>query len=360
MILPQAHLILENNQVFTGESFGFKGETEGEVVFNTGMTGYENTLTDPSYRGQILVLTYPLIGNYGVPAEEKDEFKLLKFFESAKIHIRALIVSNYSFYANHWRNVKSLQNWLKENKIPALTGVDTRQITRMLRKHGTMLGKIKNTPSINTKTKFFDPNLANLVAEVSCTKREHYTVKNAQKIIILIDCGVKLNTIRHFLERKINVIKVPWDDDLQGLKYDGLMLSNGPGDPKLAKATIQTLQKVLNKSLPIFGICLGNQLLALAAGADTYKLKYGHRGVNQPCLNLETQKCYITSQNHGFTVKAKTLPKDWQVSWMNVNDQTVEGIKHKQKPFFSVQFHPEACPGPEDTTFLFDDFIAML
>lgn len=353
-------LVLEDGTTFTGTSFGYYAETDGEVVFNTGMTGYENTLTDPSYRGQILTLTYPLIGNYGIPCEEKDQFGLLKFFESSQIHIRALLVADYSTNSHHWKKTQSLAEWLEKNQIPAITGIDTRRLTQILRERGAMLGKIVFTPETQNQSEIRDPNLDNLVAEVSCPEPMEYFVENALKTIVLIDCGVKNNTLRHFSSRKINVIRVPWNYDLQTLKFDGLMISNGPGDPKMVDQTLDNINYVLNKNIPTFGICMGNQLLSLAIGADTYKLKYGHRGVNQPCLNLDTGKCYITSQNHGFAVDAKTLPSDWKVSWTNANDQTVEGVKHISKPFFAVQFHPEACPGPQDTEFLFDEFIAKL
>lgn len=360
MQASQLSLVLEDGIVFTGESFGFEGETEGEVVFNTGMTGYENTFTDPSYRGQILVMTYPLIGNYGIPGQAKDENNLLRYFESEAVHIKALIVNNYSSNSHHWQKVETLQEWLIKNKIPAITGIDTRSLTKRLRSKGAMLGKIKRVPVFQKDEVFSDPNLENLVSEVSCKDVLEYKALNAQKTIVLIDCGVKNNTIRHFLKRQINVTLAPWNYDLSRLKFDGLMISNGPGDPKMVQDTLKNIKHVLEKNIPTFGICMGNQLLSLTVGADTYKLKYGHRGVNQPCIQLETGKCYITSQNHGFAVDAKTLPDEWEVSWVNANDQTVEGVRHKTKPFYSVQFHPEACPGPQDTEFLFDQFIAQL
>ena len=353
------HLVLENGATFSGESFGYDGETEGEVVFNTGMTGYENTLSDPSYRGQILVMTYPLVGNYGVPSQEEDNFGLRKFFESNNIHVKALIVSNYSQNSHHWKKVKTLQEWLKEKKIPAITGIDTRRLTQILREKGTMLGGITKTKPKKIK-KYHDPNLENLVAEVSCNDKIDYQAPENKKTIVLIDCGIKINTLRYFLKNQINIIRVPWDYDISSLDFDGLLISNGPGDPKMIQKTLNSVQFAINNSIPTFGICMGNQLLGLAVGADTYKLKYGHRGVNQPCVNLETKKCYITSQNHSFALNPKSLPSNWKVSWINVNDQTVEGIKHIKKPFKSVQFHPEACPGPEDTEFLFNDFISQL
>jgi len=356
----ELYLILEDGTTFQGESFGYYTETDGEVVFNTGMTGYENTLTDPSYRGQILTMTYPLIGNYGIPSQNKDDFNLPKYFESDEIHVRALVVANYSSNSHHWKKTQTLAEWLQENKIPAITGIDTRKLTQILREKGAMLGRISAKENLKQKFRVKDPNEDNLVAEVSCKTKQEYFLPNAQKTIALIDCGVKNNTLRHFKSRNINLIRIPWDYDLTTLKIDGLMISNGPGDPKLVDKTLDKINYVLNQGLPTFGICMGNQLLSLSIGADTYKLKYGHRGVNQPCLNLDTGKCYITSQNHGFAVNAETLPQDWKVAWINANDQTVEGVRHNSKPFFSVQFHPETCPGPRDTEFLFDEFIGKL
>lgn len=359
--MQQGRLILKSDDglehEFIGYSFGAKCSVNGEVVFNTGMVGYPETLTDPSYNGQILVLTYPLVGNYGVPGLESEN-GLLKFFESNKIYIRGLIVSDYSEGHSHWNAVKNLGSWLKENNISGLYGVDTRELTKKLRDKGVMLGKIIFEDESEKNIDFTDPNINNLVAEVSTKEKIVYS--KGTKKVLLVDCGVKNNIIRCFLKRNITVIRVPWDYDFNSEDYDGLFISNGPGDPKQCKATIEHLKKALSKDKPIFGICLGNQLLALAAGADTYKLKYGHRSQNQPCYEVGTKRCYITSQNHGYAVDESTLPSDWKPWFRNANDETNEGIMHKSKPFFSVQFHPEAAPGPVDTEFLFDKFIELI
>ncbi|MBW2981227.1 glutamine-hydrolyzing carbamoyl-phosphate synthase small subunit [Candidatus Woesearchaeota archaeon] len=346
-------LVLKDGSVFYGYSFGAKQSTSGEVVFNTGMMGYPESLTDPSYRGQILTLTYPLVGNYGVPDHQKKQ-GLSKYFESSKIQVQGLVISDYSKDYHHWNAVKSLDQWLKEFNIPGIYGVDTRELTKKLREKGTMLGKIIYEDDVEVT----DPNERNLVSEVSIRKPVIY--KKGRIKVVVIDCGCKNNIIRSFLNRGVTVIKVPWDYDFLKLKFHGLFISNGPGDPKKAEETITNIRRALNKNIPTFGICLGNQLLALAAGADTYKLKYGHRSQNQPCQEEGTPRCYITSQNHGFAVKTKTLPNDWEPWFTNVNDNTNEGIRHKRKPFFSIQFHPEAYPGPVDTEFLFDRFIEIL
>lgn len=346
----RARLVLEDGSIFDGFSFGDDSSVSGEVVFNTGMVGYPESLTDPSYKGQILTLTYPLIGNYGIPDDACDE-QLLKYFESDKIQVSGLVVSEYSDNFSHWNAKKSLADWLKENRVPAMTGIDTRALTKILREKGTMLGKI----IINGEVDFYDPNRDNLVAQVSIIEKKVYG--NGSTRILLIDCGVKYNIIRCFLKRDCTVIRVPWNYDFSNEEYDGLFISNGPGDPKFCDQTIQNLKKALDGDKPIFGICLGNQLVSLASGADTYKLKYGHRSQNQPCLMTGTKKCYLTSQNHGFAVDSKTLGDDWRVYFENVNDGTCEGIIHKEKPFFTVQFHPEASAGPVDTEFLFDEFL---
>jgi len=348
-----ARIVLENGDIFHGFSFGYEGPVAGEVVFNTGMVGYPESLTDPSYKGQILTLTYPLIGNYGVPNDKKvDGLKIN--FESNKIQITGLVISDYSKVYNHWKSTRSLSEWLIEHRIPALCGVDTRALTKKLREKGVMLGKIE----FGEKIDFYDPNQDNLVSSVSIKKP--ITYGKGKKKVVLLDCGVKNHIIRCLVKRGIEVVRVPWNYDIFKEKFDGLFISNGPGDPKMCTATIDNIRKALEKGIPTMGICLGTQLLALAAGADTYKLKYGHRSQNQPCLDKLTDRCYITSQNHGFAIDAKTLPKGWEEWFVNANDGTNEGIRHKSKPFFSVQFHPEATPGPTDTEFLFDKFVEML
>jgi carbamoyl-phosphate synthase small subunit len=319
------------------------------------MVGYPETMTDPSYRGQILVCTYPLIGNYGVPGNEKEN-GMLKNFESDRIHCRALIVSDYSEEHSHWNAKKSLGEWMKEQKVPGITGVDTRMLTRKLRDQGTMPGKI----IINDKTDpgFQDINKINLVEEVSVKEPVEY-LRNGKRVV-LVDCGTKNNVIQAFLGRNISVMRVPYDHEFYKEKMDGIVLSNGPGDPKMCAPTIENARKAMERNIPMLGICLGSQILGLAAGANTYKLKYGHRGHNQPCNETGTRRTYITSQNHGYAVETETLPEDWREWFVNDNDGTNEGIIHIAKPFFAAQFHPEASPGPDDSEFIFDMFVRAL
>lgn len=347
----KVRLTLEDGTVYTGKSFGAAVPSAGEVVFNTAMTGYPESLTDPSYRGQILCLTYPLVGNYGAPAKS-EENDVYRFYESSSIHISGLIVSDYSFEYSHWNATESLHDWLQRNNIPGIYGIDTRALTKRIREKGAMPGKIEPEGS---STDFHDPNKVNLVAEVSTSEKKVYG--NGKYRIMLVDCGVKYNIIRNLLSRDTTVIRVPWDYDWHNEEYDGLFLTNGPGDPRMCVATIDNIRKSLRAEKPIFGICLGNQLMALASGAETYKLKYGHRSHNQPVLRVGTDKAYITSQNHGFAVDNNTLPEDWEPLFININDNTNEGMRHRSKPFFSTQFHPEASGGPTDTGFLFDVFI---
>lgn len=347
-------LILKDGSVFEGKNFGANVAISGEVVFNTGMVGYVESLTDPSYAGQVLVLTYPLVGNYGVPDK--------KFFESSKIQVAGLVVSEYSKNYSHHSATQSLGEWLKKSGIPAMTGVDTRALTLKLREHGVMLGRMLANPvrgiTSNGAGKFIDPNEENLVAKVSIKKKELHG--QGPITIVAVDCGMKENILRSLVARDVKVIRVPWDYDFTTEKYDALVISNGPGDPTKCEATIANIKRAMLANKPILGICLGNQLLALAAGGSTYKLKYGHRSQNQPCIDEETGRCYITSQNHGYAVDAKSLPTDWSVWFTNANDGSVEGISHRIKPWRSVQFHPEGSPGPTDTAWIFDRFIADL
>lgn len=347
-------LVLEDGTVFNGYSFGTEKSVSGEVVFNTAMAGYPESITDPSYSGQILVLTYPLIGNYGVP-EKTRENEILKFFESEYIHIKGIIISDYSFDYSHWNANQSLSEWLKKENIPGIFGIDTRALTKILREKGTMLGKIIYAKN---DVDFFDPGMENLVKKVSVKEKTVYG--NGKYRIALIDCGVKYNIIRCLLKRDTTVIRLPWDYNINNEEYDGLFISNGPGDPKQCIETINYLKQALTKNKPVFGICLGNQLLGLASGADTYKLKYGHRSHNQPVIKYGTNKSFITSQNHGYAIDNDTLTKDWETLFININDGTNEGLRHKTKPFFSSQFHPEASSGPTDTEFLFDEFIDLI
>lgn len=360
----KVYLRLANGKIFTGYSFGKYGETDGEVVFSTGMTGYPESLTDPSYSGQILVFTYPLIGNYGIPKFTRDDSssRLQEGFESGRIQVRGVVVSDYSFNYSHFDAAGSLDQWLKDNDIPGIYGVDTREITKTLRTTGVMLGKI-TTQVGEGELNIPDPNVTNLAGKVGIQEPCVYKPKNknSKKKILLIDCGVKNNIIRNFLKRKTEVIRVPHDYNPSGSKYDfnGIFVSNGPGDPKMCKATIENLKNSFDLGVPIFGICLGSQILGLSAGGDTYKLKFGHRSQNQPCIEIGGH-CYITSQNHGYAVDTKTLPDVWSEWFINNNDGTNEGVKHKTKPFFAVQFHPESSPGPNDTGWLFNMFIKSI
>jgi len=347
-------LTLEDGTVYSGRSFGAPVSAAGEVVFNTAMTGYPESLTDPSYRGQILCLTYPLVGNYGAPGKS-EENDLYRFYESSSIHISGLIVSDYSFEYSHWNATESLDEWLKRNNVPGIYGIDTRALTKRIREKGAMLGKVEPE---GKETGFYDPNKVNLVAEVSTHERKVYG--SGKYKIILVDCGVKYNIIRNLLKRDTTIIRVPWDYNYHTEDFDGLFLSNGPGDPKMCRITIRNIKTSFEGDKPVFGICLGNQLMALASGADTYKLKYGHRSHNQPCNERGTNRCYITSQNHGYAVETGTLPQDWREWFVNDNDGTNEGIIHISKPFFAAQFHPEASPGPDDSEFIFDMYIRAI
>jgi len=347
-------LILEDGTEMIGKVFGYAKSIAGEVVFNTAMTGYPESLTDPSYRGQILVATFPLIGNYGVPNKDSEN-SMLTHYESDKIQISGFIVSDYSKEFSHWNAEKSLDEWMQENKIPGLYDIDTRTLTKIIREKGVMLGKIIID---SNDVEFHDPNQKNLVAEVSVSERQVYG--NGKYKIMLVDCGVKNNIIRHLLKRDTTIIRVPWDYDISKEEYDGLFISNGPGDPKKCNITIKNLELAFHNEEPIFGICLGNQLMSLASGADTYKLKYGHRSHNQPVLEVNTKRAYITSQNHGFAVDNESLSEEWSPLFVNLNDNTNEGFQHNSKPFFSTQFHPEASSGPTDTEFLFDKFLDMV
>jgi carbamoyl-phosphate synthase small subunit len=350
----QGTLLLEDGTKIQGHSCGFPKSIAGEVVFSTGMVGYPEALTDPSYRGQVLVLTYPLIGNYGVvAASDVDGFD--ETFESSRIQIAGLITSQICDDHSHWHASQGLAQWLREHEVPALSGIDTRALTKRLREKGTMLGKIVVGES---ELEFTDPNQMNLVSTVSVREPEIYP--GGKTRLIVVDCGCKNNIIRNLLARGLTVIKVPWDYDFLNDDCDGIVISNGPGDPTMCRETIALARKAMEKGRPIFGICLGHQVLALAAGANTYKLKFGHRSQNQPCIEAGTKRCFITSQNHGYAVDVKSLPTDWEPWFTNANDGTNEGLRHRKQPFMSVQFHPEAAPGPVDTGFLFDEFLRLL
>jgi len=390
----RASLELADGSVFEGFSFGHPESTTGEVVFNTGMVGYPESLSDPSYAGQILVITFPLIGNYGVPGQEPDCLGLLKNFESDKIHLKAVVVSDYSFTASHYTAKSTLGAWLKEHGIPGVYGVDTRALTKLIRTTGAVLGKVLVDGSTNSEDlPFEDPNLSNLVAQVSRKEKQVFEppaldqtdssedswcpedspVKTLSVIedstagkrvhILVVDCGIKNNILRYLVTAlRVKATVVPWDYDFTQDEFDGLFISNGPGDPTQCTTLIAHVQKVMQArpTMPIFGICMGNQILALAAGAKTYKMKFGNRGMNQPCVDLRTNRCYITPQNHGYAVDSTSLPDGWMPLMVNANDSSNEGIVHRLRPWFSVQFHPEACGGPTDTAFLFHDFIRSI
>ncbi len=358
--MSDGYLLLEDGSRFAGVRFGGDSRAEGEVVFNTGMVGYPEALTDPSYRGQILVFTQPMIGNYGVPALCRDDFGLPRGFESDRIQASGVVIADLSGGTRHHTASRDFDGWLRSEGVPGLTGVDTRAVTKRLRERGTMLGGLVRSP--RRKTPFPDPNLRNLVAEVSGS--EPALLRAGKKTVALLDCGTKANLLRSLLRRDVSVLRVPWGDDvgarLESGEVDGLVISNGPGDPKTVGRAVETLKACLSSDKPIFGICMGNQLLALSAGFDTFKMKYGHRSQNQPVVEAGTGAALITSQNHGFAVDPSSSPRGWEVWFTNANDGTVEGIRHESKPHVAVQFHPESTPGPLDAGYLFDDFVKRL
>lgn len=366
----KAVLTLEDGTIFVGKGFGATSKTSGEVVFSTSMVGYPEALTDPSYRGQILGLTYPLVGNYGVPPYDLN-YGIPLYFESDRIQVRALAIHELCLEPYHWASTRTLDKWLTDEGIPGIYGIDTRRLTKKLRTHGVMLGTVKvceageepNLDELLTEAKSIpDPNLTDLVKEVSVKEPVHYKADGA-KTVVLIDCGVKFSIIRNLLKRGISVVRVPYDfsaKEIMEYHPDGIFLSNGPGDPKKCVQTIESVRELVEK-VPLMGICLGAQILTLAVGGDTYKLKYGHRSQNQPALDLNTNRCYITTQNHGYAIDTECFCRIPLEPWfVNANDKTVEGVKHKTKPVFAVQWHPEASPGPYDTEFLFDTFAKMM
>lgn len=354
-------LSLDDGTTLDGSAFGAGEAVAGEVVFNTGMTGYVETLTDPSYRGQILVLTYPLVGNYGVPPA-RPPGSLDRPYESDRIQVLGLVVQSYVAEPSHHAATRSLGDWLAEQGVPAITGVDTRALTRRLREHGTMpgrLGPVAPAPApgqpreVEMQREVFD-----LVAPAEAVHHE-----GGELEIVLVDVGAKDNIVRSLLARGASVRRVPWFDDLErhAQGADGIVIGNGPGDPRHLDALVGQVRALLDRFHgPVFGICLGNQILARAAGAETYKLPYGHRGVNQPVQDLLTRRCYVTSQNHGYAVDDGSLGGDWEPWFVNVNDDTNEGVRSRLRPHLGVQFHPEASPGPRDTGFLFDDFLRLV
>ena len=373
-------LVLQDGTQFHGKSFGYEAPVAGEVVFNTAMMGYPESLTDPSYAGQLMTLTYPLVGNYGVPAFTIEDNGIPTFMESDRIYASAIIVADYSEKYSHWNAKESLAEWLKREKVPGITGIDTRELTKVLREHGVMMGKIlfDDEPDNIPEAQYEG---INFVDKVSCKEIIRYAAQPQDSntkpedcpTAVLVDCGVKANIIRCLIRRGVNVIRVPWDYDFNTLDFDGLFLANGPGDPDMCQAAVDNIRKFMDAEVlantkqttdthmrPIMGICMGNQLLAKAAGATIYKLKYGHRSHNQPVRMVGTDTCFVTSQNHGYAVDSKTLPEDWEPLFINMNDGSNEGIRHKTYPWFSAQFHPEACSGPVDTEFMFDKFVELL
>ncbi|MBQ8462858.1 MAG: glutamine-hydrolyzing carbamoyl-phosphate synthase small subunit [Prevotella sp.] len=365
-------LVLQDGTTFRGRSFGYEGNVAGEVVFNTAMMGYPEALTDPSYAGQIMVLTYPLVGNYGVPRFTFEDNGLPTFMESDRIYATALIVADYSEQYSHWNAHESLSDWLKREKVPGVTGIDTRALTKVLRERGVMMGRLAfDCPVCGDTIATYEADSAdgtseedygaiNWVERVSCKDIVRYN-EGAGRKVVLVDCGVKANIIRCLVNRGVEVSRVPWNYDYTAMDFDGLFLANGPGDPDRCVDAVEILKKQMSLSRkPICGICMGNQLLAKAGGAQIYKLKYGHRSHNQPVREVGTSRCYITSQNHGYAVDAATLGKDWRELFVNMNDGSNEGIVHFSNPWFSSQFHPEACAGPVDTEFMFDRFVKTL
>lgn len=347
-----ATLVLEDGTVFHGRSFGAPRPRAGEVVFNTGMVGYPETLSDPSYSGQIITLTFPLVGNYGVPGSTSDH-GVEDMLESARIHAHGLVVSDYSEDYSHWAAKRSLGAWLESEGIPAITGIDTRSLTRRLREKGTMLGRI-DIEGFDA-VPFHNPDEDNLVIAASATAPE--LIGEGTKRVALLDCGCKHNIIRNILRNGVEVLRVPWDHDLANEKFDALVASNGPGDPSKCDATSKQIRAVIDRGTPVFGICLGHQLIARAIGATTFKMRYGHRSQNQPVRDVSNNRCYITSQNHGFAVASETIPAGWEQWFVNVNDDSNEGLRRADGRVRSIQFHPEASPGPVDTRFLLDEFL---
>ncbi|AOA64461.1 Carbamoyl-phosphate synthase arginine-specific small chain [Komagataella phaffii CBS 7435] len=365
--LDRATLTIRNGPVFDGYSFGANKNISGEAVFTTSLVGYPESMTDPSYKGQMICFTQPLIGNYGVPSgKTRDEFNLLKYFESPRIQCIGIIVSDVALQYSHWTAVESLSQWCKREGVAAITGVDTRALVTYLREQGSSLARLTvgEEYDADEDAAFEDPGSVNLVHKVTTKAPFHVPSPNAKYHVAVIDCGVKENILRSLVSRGASITVLPYDYPIQKVasKFDGVFISNGPGDPTHCASTVQNLRELMqqNLDLPVFGICLGHQLLALASGAKTIKLKYGNRAHNIPALDLTTGKCHITSQNHGYAVDASTLPSDFKEYFINLNDQSNEGLIHDSRPIFSTQFHPEAKGGPLDSSYLFDKYFDLL
>lgn len=364
---PKCTLVLSSGERLEGELIGAPLSTSGEMVFTTGMVGYCEAMTDPSYYGQILTFSYPLIGNYGVPSlPVNDDAMIPSGFESHKVHVAGIIVSVDSEDAYHWNSFHSLDNWMKQQGIPGIAGLDTRHLVHLIRGGIHLRGRFevedaKRSVALLSGAKldvggFFDPADNDILNKVSTKERR--VLGKGKTRIGLVDCGVKWNIIRQLIDRSCEVELLPWNTDLTKVDCGGFLLSNGPGDPNRAEVLVKNVRKQLESNRPILGICLGHQILALAAGATTTRMAYGHRSHNQPVLQVGTRRGYITSQNHGYVVQTESLPKEWAPWFVNVNDNTIEGIRHTSKPFRSVQFHPEAAGGPRDTAWITEQFVA--
>jgi len=369
-----AILMFQDGRYFEGIGFGASKKVCGEVVFTTGMVGYNETITDPSFHEQICIMTYPLIGNYGVPDWIKDEYKIHKCFESDSVKIKGLVVNEYCKIPSHYESVKSLDDFLQEQDVPGIEWVDTRALTKIIRDEGVKLGLLQvfnpgEKPDIELikeeVKEISDPNNKDLVSEVSTERTRHFTPSNPIGTVIVLDLGTKFNIIRNLLKKNLNVILVPHDfnyDQIMDYNPNGVLISNGPGDPLKCKSAIEVAENLIENSIPTMGICLGDQIIGLGAGLETYKLKYGHRGGNKPAIHIPTERCFITTQNHGYGINTDNLEEaSFKEFFYNPDDKTNEGIIHKTKPIFSLQFHPESSPGPKDTqTFLFDMFLKFM